>query len=60
MSIHEIESAIQELPVRDLVKLREWFEDYCEDNLELSDTVKRKLEAAREDIDEGRYRTRQP
>jgi len=60
MSIQEIESAIQELPVQDLAKLREWFEDYCEDNLRLSDTVKRKLEAAREDIAAGRYRTRQP
>lgn len=57
MSIREIESAIEELSPQDLVVFRAWFEDYCEDNLELTDDVKAKLEQAREDVAAGRYRT---
>jgi ABC-type Zn uptake system ZnuABC Zn-binding protein ZnuA len=60
MSIREIESAIEELSPQDLVEFRAWFENYCEDNLELTDDVKAKLQQAREDVAAGRYRTRQP
>jgi ABC-type Zn uptake system ZnuABC Zn-binding protein ZnuA len=60
MGIREIESAIEELSPQQLVEFRAWFEDYCEDNLELTDEVKAKLEQAREDVAAGRYRTRQP
>ena len=60
MSIREIESAIEELSPQDLAEFRAWFENYCEDNLELTDDVKAKLEQAREDVAAGRYRTRQP
>ena len=60
MSIQEIENAIAGLSLQELIEFRAWFEDYCEDNLELTDEVKAKLEQAREDVGAGRYRTRQP
>jgi hypothetical protein len=60
MSVKEIENAIKELPVEALSELRDWFEDYCEDKLELKDEVKAKVQMAREDIAAGRYRTRRP
>jgi ABC-type Zn uptake system ZnuABC Zn-binding protein ZnuA len=59
-TVEEIEKAVAELPPEKLAALREWFEDYCEDKLELTDEVKAKLDDARADIREGRYKTRQP
>ncbi len=56
MSVKEIENAIKELPAQELARLREWFEEYCEDKLELRDEVKEKLNLAREDIAAGRHR----
>ncbi len=44
----------------ELAEVREWLENYCEDQLELTDEVKAKLDEARRDIREGRYHTRQP
>jgi ABC-type Zn uptake system ZnuABC Zn-binding protein ZnuA len=60
MSVREIESAIQRLSPQELREFLAWFEDYCEDNLELTDDVKAKLQQAREDVGAGRYRTRKP
>jgi hypothetical protein len=40
--------------------LRAWFEDYVEDQLELTDEVKAKLDESRREIGAGRYTTRQP
>jgi len=39
-------------------ELRAWLEDYCEDKLELRTVVKAKIQSAREDVVQGRYRTR--
>lgn len=60
MSIREIENAIEGLSPQELAEFRAWFEKYCEDNLELTDDVKAKLQQAREDVAAGRYRTRKP
>lgn len=59
-TIQEIEQAVTHLSPQELTALREWFDNYCEDQLELTDEVKAKLDEARRDIREGRYRTRQP
>ncbi|MEO5720363.1 MAG: hypothetical protein ABIR71_02705 [Chthoniobacterales bacterium] len=60
MSVREIESAIHQLSVTELSELRAWFEDYVEDQLELTDEMKGKLDESRADIAAGRYTTRQP
>ena len=60
MSVNEIETAIEKLSREELTQLRDWLEDFCEDQLELTDDVKAKLDDAREDIAAGRYRVRKP
>jgi hypothetical protein len=40
--------------------LRNWIEDYLEDQLELSDEFNAKIEQGKRDIAEGKMRTRQP
>lgn len=59
-TVQEIESAVQTLPAAELKAFQEWFEDYLEDQMELSDAVKTKLEESHRDLAEGRYTTRQP
>jgi len=41
-------------------ELRAWIEDFLEDQLELTDEVKAKLDQSRREIAEGNYTTRQP
>jgi len=60
MSVREIESAIHQLLPAELDELRVWFEDFVEDQLQLTDEVKAKLDESRADIAEGRYTTRSP
>ena len=59
-TVQEIEAAIQALPIDEVKTLQEWFADFVEDLLELSDEVKAKLEQSHRDLAEGRYTTRQP
>ena len=58
--VEEIEAAIPRLSQNELVRLRAWFDDYCEDRLELTNEAKAALDQAREEIRSGNYRTRQP
>jgi len=60
MSVREIESAIDQLLPAELDELRTWFEDFIEDQLELTDEVKAKLDDSRADIVEARYTPRSP
>ena len=57
-TLQEIEAAVPKLVPAELVKLRAWLDEFCEDQLELTDAVKAELDEARRDIDEGRFRTR--
>jgi len=59
-NVEEIEAAIPKLSIQELARLRTWFDEYCEDRLELNDSVKAKLDQAREEIRTGDYRTREP
>lgn len=59
-TVQQIEAAIPKLSKSELKQFKEWFDDFYEDQLELSDDVKAKLDQAREDIRNGNYRTRQP
>jgi hypothetical protein len=59
-TVQEIEAAIPQLSPAELERLRAWFEDYLEDQLELTDEVKAKLDESRREIAAGQYTTRQP
>ena len=59
-TVAEIEAAIPRLSRAELEEFRAWFEDYIEDQLELTDEVKAKLDESRREIAVGKYLTRQP
>ena len=59
-TVQEIEAAIPRLSRAELEQLRAWFEDYVEDQLELTDEVKARLDESRREIAGGHYTTRQP
>ena len=52
--------AIPRLSRAELVELRDWFEEYMEDHLELTDEVKVRLDESRIEIAAGQFTTRQP
>ena len=43
----------------EIKQIREWIDDYLEDQLELTDEVKAKLDQSRREIAAGQYTTRQ-
>jgi len=59
-TVHEIEAAIPRLSRAEIEEVRAWIDDYLEDQLELTDEVKAKLDQSRREIAEGNYTTRQP
>lgn len=60
-SVHEIESALTKLPLEDLQAVRDWLDDFIEDQLEISDVFKTKILRAKREIAEGVYsRVREP
>ena len=58
-TVVEIESAIPKLSLAELEQFRAWFENYLEDQLELTDEVKAKLDQSRREIASGQFTTRQ-
>jgi hypothetical protein len=58
--VKEIEAAIPRLSRAEVEEFRAWFESFLEDQLELTDDVKAKLDQSRPEIAEGNYTTRQP
>ncbi len=59
-SVQEIEAAIPRLSRAEVEEVRAWIDDFLEDQLELTDDVKAKLDQSRREIAEGNYTTRQP
>ncbi len=59
-TVQEIKAAIPKLPPDEVAELKEWLEDFCEDQLELSDEVKAALDRSHAEIAAGQSRTRQP
>jgi hypothetical protein len=49
-TVKEIESALGQLPVEELQEVRDWLDDFIEDQLELSDEFKAKVLRARQEI----------
>lgn len=60
-TVKEIESAIAGLSLADMQAVRDWLEDLIEDQLEVSDEFKEKIQRAKQEIASGVYsRTRKP
>jgi hypothetical protein len=59
--VKEIETALARLSLEDLEQVREWLENFIEDQLGVSDEYKAKVERARAEMAAGNYsRVRQP
>jgi len=59
-TVKEIEAALPKLSRAEIEEIRAWIDDFLEDQLELTDTVKTKLDQSRKEIAAGNYTTRQP
>jgi hypothetical protein len=59
-SVQEIEAVIPKLSRAEVEEVRAWIDDFLEDQLELTDDVKAKLDQSRREIAAGDYTTRQP
>lgn len=60
-SVKEIESALTRLSLEDLKAVRDWLDDLIEDQLEVSDEFKPKVQRAKQEIAQGVHsRTRNP
>ena len=59
-TVQEIEAAIPRLSRPEIEAIRAWIDDFLEDQLELTDEVKAKLDESRREIAAGHYITRQP
>jgi len=59
-TVKEIQAAIPNLSREEIEQIRKWIDDYLEDQLELTDEVKAKLDESRREIAAGQYTTRQP
>jgi hypothetical protein len=59
-TVKEIQAAIPTLSREEIEQIRTWIDDYLEDQLELTDDVKAKLDQSRREIAAGQYTMRQP
>jgi hypothetical protein len=59
-TVEEIEAAIPRLSRAEIEALRGWIDDFLEDQLELTDEVRRKLDESKSEIAAGKFTARQP
>jgi hypothetical protein len=60
-TVKQIESALERLPLEDLQTVHDWLEDFIEEQLEVSDEFKAKIQWANQEIADGVYsRVRKP
>jgi len=60
-TVKEIETAIARLTVEDMEAIRDWLDDLIEDQLEVTDEFKAKIQRAKKEIASGIHsRARQP
>ncbi len=59
-TLKEIQAAIPNLSREEIEQIRTWIDDYLENQLELTDEVKAKLDQSRREVAAGQYTTRQP
>jgi hypothetical protein len=58
-TVQEIEAAVPRLTRAELEQFRNWFEEYLEAHLDLTDDVQAKLDQSRREIASGNFTTRQ-
>ena len=54
-TVKEIQAAIPNLSREEIEQIRKWIDDYLEDQLELTDEVKAKLDESHREIAAGQY-----
>lgn len=54
-TVQEIEAAIPRLSRAEVQEIRAWIDDFLEDQLDLTDEVKSRLDQSHREIAEGRY-----
>ena len=59
-TVQEIQAALARLPCAEIEKVREWIDEFLEDQLELTAEAKGKLDESRREIALGNYITRLP
>jgi len=59
-TVKEIEAAIPRLTLAEVEEIRAWIDDYLEEQMELNEDVKAKIDQSRREIASGNYVTRQP
>ena len=60
-TVKEIETALTKLPLEEMEAVRDWLDEFIEDQLEVSDEFKAKIQRAKQEIAAGVYsRVRQP
>jgi hypothetical protein len=57
--VQEIEQAIRALPRREVEQLREWIENFLEDQFEVTDEFAASIDRGKKDIAEGNVRVRE-
>lgn len=57
--VREIEQAIRTLPRSEIERLREWIENYLEDQLEITDEFAARIDRGKTDISQGKVRVRE-
>ena len=58
--LEQIENEVKQLTKAQQEALRDWLENLLEDQLELTDDFKAKIERGEQDLREGRVRIRKP
>jgi hypothetical protein len=60
-TVAEIESVLSKLPLQDVQSVRDWLDDFIEEQLEVSDEFKARIQRAKNELASGvQSRTRQP
>jgi hypothetical protein len=59
-TVKEIEQAIPRLSRAEVEALRDWIDDFLEDDLDLTDEVAAKVAQSKREIAAGNFTTRQP
>jgi hypothetical protein len=57
--VQEIEQAIRTLPRREVEQLREWIENFLEDQFEFTDEFAASIDRGKKDVAEGNIRVRE-
>jgi len=58
--LEQVEDQVRRLSIADQETLRDWLENLLEDQLEMKDEFKARIESADKNVREGNYRVKRP